>query len=316
MKERQPLQTVPTTTRNVIDRGTKIYVGHCWHMMEIKQSRRCLILRSPGCDIRGLNVLLSETSEDEGFATELRLSNAYYKATIPIWHEELHDLDAWRADYLSDDAKEVVQALGAWIYCFDHAGNVQIGDTLRSIDKVIERACSDSWEGVKLAIGCSTSMDTQALEDECQEHGFEFIDAHASGRNEFHEARGLARVKEALEANDWSADANLTDSDLEDFGDFEANNIETFDGQARESLLHAMNDMDDTQTDGNELDTSIQVENLDKLFVSALAIKGNAVRGGYSATSNKIGTEQGARLPIGERKQFAAKAINKLINEN
>lgn len=56
-------------------------------------------------------------------------------------------------------------------------------------------------------------MSNDDWEDICQDHGFEFIDFELAGKNEYKESQGVARLREALEANDWNAD----DPDLDDF---------------------------------------------------------------------------------------------------
>ena len=99
------------------------------------------------------------------------------------------------------------------------------------------------WDGVLLAVGVSIDdassgggggggeVEDEVLdewEDACAEWGLEFVhyDAAAAasqkdrggekGRNEFGERVGIARVREALEANDWSAAAGGGEDEEED----------------------------------------------------------------------------------------------------
>ena len=45
--------------------------------------------------------------------------------------------------------------------------------------------------------------DEDALDEVCQQWGFEYVDFEACGRNDYGEPVGMERVREALEANDW-----------------------------------------------------------------------------------------------------------------
>ena len=65
-------------------------------------------------------------------------------------------------------------------------------------------------------------MSNEDWEDICQDHGFEYIDFELTGKNEYKESQGVARLREALEANDWNAnDPDLDDFDgiVDDFGE-------------------------------------------------------------------------------------------------
>lgn len=66
------------------------------------------------------------------------------------------------------------------------------------------RSGSGSGSGGARTQGLFTPSATADWEDLALEHGFEFIDATRTGRNEFGERTGLERVREALEANDWA----------------------------------------------------------------------------------------------------------------
>lgn len=47
-----------------------------------------------------------------------KLETQYYRAELSIWIDEIADREAWRAEFVKPEAKEVVSALGAWIFCF------------------------------------------------------------------------------------------------------------------------------------------------------------------------------------------------------
>jgi len=163
-------------------------------VMEIKNPRRILVLGRPDCDIsrvvkgrlstlfRALTSQQQHRLTDEtaltgsaptpdpstgslaGVTHEWDIRTAYYTADIPIWIDEITDVEAWKAEFLKPEAKEVVDALGAWIYCFDsskqeseNAGeevtiSEQAEQTMKAVDEVVKKACGIMWDGTKLAM--------------------------------------------------------------------------------------------------------------------------------------------------------------------
>ena len=125
----------------------------------------------------------------------------------------------------------MVQALGAWIYCFRKPVTETdvhvVEETMKAIREVVERHMAYDWDGVCLAVAMKQSVvpglekSGSEWEDSCREHGFEFVDGEGQGRNEFGEAVGMERIREALEANEWTS---LDDAD--DFGPFAAEEAE------------------------------------------------------------------------------------------
>ena len=69
---------------------------------------------------------------------------------------------------------------------------------------------------------------TEEWEELCIEHGFEYVDSEAKGKNEFGEAVGVQRIREALEAGEWESGADLDfNEDVEGFeGSFAAEEAE------------------------------------------------------------------------------------------
>jgi hypothetical protein len=53
-----------------------------------------------------------------GLSHTWKLETQYYCAELSIWIDEIVDKEAWQTEFLKPEAKEVVSALGAWIYCF------------------------------------------------------------------------------------------------------------------------------------------------------------------------------------------------------
>jgi len=106
------------------------------------------------------------------------------------------------------------------------------------------------------------------------EYGFEFIDAEAQGKNQFGEKTGMDRLREALEANDWTQTAGDEGIDDDAFGDFqeEEHEMSAELWGLKASLLGAEDESDGHDEDGDGL----QVDNLEQLMNQALAIRGNS----------------------------------------
>lgn len=182
---------------------------------------------------------------------------------------------------MKPEAKEVIEAVGAWIYCFSRPANnnatsENVGDTvgtaMSAIEEIVEQACGYSWEGTRLALDMSlpAPSDPEALEEQCMEHSFEYVHLESKGKNEFGEPRGLERVKEALETNDWNAQSG--DDDEEDtVGDFSAEKA-----QMNSELWGLKASLLDPDIDGedDQGDEDFQVENLEQMMGQILAIRG------------------------------------------
>lgn len=210
----------------------------------------------------------------------------------------------------------MVRAVGAWVYCFrkgEGEGGAAgwergVQDAMRAVEEVVRRACGYEWEGTRLAVGTSAAgsaamLDMEAWEERSMELGFEVVDADAKGKNEFGEAVGMDRIREALEANDWSGAADgegqgegagegAEDWSEDEFGmttgpEHSQMNAELWGLKA--SLLGQ-------DEDGDEGDEAAQVDGLEQMMSQVLAIK-----------------ENGADMPLEQRKRYAAKAVNDLM---
>lgn len=70
-------------------------------------------------------LLLSAPETPPSFLKDVshhEIRTPYYNAAIPIWRDELPtsstELETWKAEWLGQEAGEVVQAVGAWVVCF------------------------------------------------------------------------------------------------------------------------------------------------------------------------------------------------------
>lgn len=92
--------------------------------MEVKNPRRILAI---GKADSGILPLLRELTGDApalndssvaGLTHTWSAKTSYYTAEIPIWLDEIENLQDWKSEYLKSEAREVVDVLGAWIYTF------------------------------------------------------------------------------------------------------------------------------------------------------------------------------------------------------
>lgn len=252
-----------------------------------------------------------------GLTHEWSAETAYYKANVPIWIDELVDIQSWKSEFLKVEAKEVVDAVGAWVYCFPRQadGKISVGaeEAMKSIQEVVEEH-SYGGETVFLAVAKPTGKqitnraagDQEQREDVCIQYGFEYVDYEATGKNEFGERTGFERLKEALESNVW--DAGLDDDvDLDDL-DFTADDFGNFGTEEAEmtaelfGMKAALNEEDDSGSSAEGFASAtqaIQVDDLDQLMSKLLAVK-----------------EQSVGLPEEERKKKAAKAVKDIMESN
>lgn len=187
---------------------------------------------------------------------------------------------------------------------------------MQAIHDVIERACGFAGDNVCLAVAMpqSTVPYVQKSSDEweelCMEYGFEYVDFEATGKNEFGEAVGIQRVREALEAGEWESSADLDFSGDEGFdGTFAAEeaemNMELF---GMKDALHG----EDREGELNDND----VQELEVMMKKMVAIKGTYTK--PCMLVGKVGltcAEMGEGMDEAERKRFAAKAVNDLMKD-
>ncbi|KAK4197699.1 hypothetical protein QBC40DRAFT_285058 [Triangularia verruculosa] len=177
-----------------------------------------------------------EHSSLAGTTHHLPLSTQYYTASVPIWLDLISSPSDWSSSFLSEEAKEVLDVLGGVIVVVDlhptqpPSTKQQHQDLVRHVGKVVKEGLGGwDWDGVSLAVG----VGKQAVEDEeldewedvCAEGGLEFVhfvqstSQEKDKRNEYGERMGIARVLEALEANDWSGGGATGEEQELDFGE-------------------------------------------------------------------------------------------------
>ena len=107
-------------------------------MMKISRPRRVMMLGKPNCGILELLKGIHQPSRqsiltiveltgsapapfDEslaGLSHVWNLKTDYYEVELPIWIDEVSDVSAWKSDFFRPEAKDVMAAVGAWVYCF------------------------------------------------------------------------------------------------------------------------------------------------------------------------------------------------------
>ncbi len=153
-----------------------------------------------------------------GVSHALDLETAYYEATVPIWIDIIDEKvpEAWSADFLVDEASEVLQALGGYVLAFPkpvtQADYADLKNIVKEVGNVVKKAERKGWDGVLLVVLMKQDV-VPRLEVPMEEWedfgiengGWEVVDAEveAGKNNEFGEKTGWERVKEALEANNW-----------------------------------------------------------------------------------------------------------------
>jgi len=304
--------------------------------MDITHSRRLLLLGAPSCGSLDLTHALtgSAPSPDAsgscaGLTHEWDVKTAYYKATVPLWIDEIPNVDEWKEEFLREEAGEVVRAVGGWVYVFRLGGaDAEVEKTMKALQEVLEAHAGYGAESVLLAVGMPGNKGTgngtalarekrEEWDDIAMQYGFEFVEFGAQGVNEFGEKQGVERVREALEANEWADDEagdgeddlglGLGDGDEdEEFGEFgfgreEAEMTAELFG-LKASLL---GDGEDEEEDGygeglddDDKEQKNQVDDLDKMMSKLMAVR-----------------EQSADMPEAQRKKMAAKAVRELMGD-
>ena len=134
--------------------------------MDIKHSRRLLLLGAPQCGSLDLTHALtgSAPSPDAsgscaGLTHEWDVQTAYYKATVPLWIDEIPNVDEWKGEFMKEEAGEVVRAVGGWVFVFRLPGTSSSGEdaeverTMAALQEVLEAHAGYGAESVLLAVG-------------------------------------------------------------------------------------------------------------------------------------------------------------------
>jgi len=253
------------------------------------------------------------TGSCAGLTHEWDVRTAYYNAKVPLWIDEIVDVQEWKEEFMKEEAGEVVQAVGAWVYAFRVGGDGSIREaekTLAALQEVVETHAGYGAESVMLVVAMPAagkqSLDLEKnkredWDDVAMQYGFEFVEYGAQGVNEFGEKQGMDRLKEALEANGDSLGLSDADDDFGDFGREEAEMTAELFGM-KHSLLEQEDDGEEgygEDADHPASNQELQVDDLDKMMSRLLAVR-----------------EQSAGLPEAQRKRMAAQAVKELTGSD
>ncbi|OLL26675.1 Small nuclear ribonucleoprotein Sm D3 [Neolecta irregularis DAH-3] len=198
------------------------------------------------------------------------IKNRYYEAEIIIWVDEFENPEEWVNPFLNDEAEEVRKVLGAVILTFDlEQDRTKVLEDLKSVEKLMA-ACGDDWDGICLAVGCTTG--TRTSEGEywdmtCMDCGFEYVDL-GHEESDLHGAKtGVDRIREALEVFHWTAEYVDADPDSQLEEDYDITAEASTEGQAFINLHQSLLDSEDGGS--NE-----DVENLQEWLDKLRALKG------------------------------------------
>lgn len=266
------------------------------------------------------------TDTTAGLSHEWRLETKYYTTTLPIWVDEIPDAATWRAEFTKPEAKEVVTAIGAWIFCFRKPVTEKdvdaIKDVMAAIAKVVETACGYGDDHVRLAVAMPQSTtpyldkSSEDWDDLCMEYGFEFVDTEVKGKNQYGEEMGVKRVVAALEAQEWDGvgaddEFGLDDADFEEGLDAEEREM----GREMFGLKNAICGLNMDDDEDADKDEEAQVEELEGLMRKMAAIKGiYTIRTPFLPNTDFF-PDQSEGMSEAERKRFAAKAVNDLMKD-
>ena len=232
------------------------------------------------------NATLSGTSH------YLSLKTAYYEADVPIWIDTIDPASpsSWSADFLLEEAAEVLQALGGYVLSFPrpvtNEEKTRLKEVVKEVGKVVKRAERKGWDGVLVLVLMSQDivphleLDQAAMEeweDWGIEHGgWEVIDGNAKAgtKNEFGEKAGWERAKEALEANSW--EGVEVGVDLEDIGLDLADFVK---GEVDEEMRGEMEGMKQAIYDGGHNDAEEEGDDQDVEEMELLVRKMQSLRG-------------------------------------
>ncbi|KAK0288225.1 hypothetical protein LTR91_017121 [Friedmanniomyces endolithicus] len=312
--------------------------------MEVKHPRRILAVGGPGSpvldvvkgirspqahltaqtdflqDLTGTAPPLNESGSTAGLTHEWHVKTPYYTARVPVWLDEIADSAKWRDDFLKPEAREVVEAIGAYVYCFriPQDGEIckEVEDVMQAIQAVTEEHAGYGADTVMLAVALPYGRGAREdageskrddWDDVCLQYGFEFVEYAAEGTNEYGEKVGFERLKEALEATEWAAvDEEEDDLEIDDL-DFDAgDDIGGFGGEEAEmtaelfGMKAALFDDEgfaaEAENSSSPGEQAVNVDSLDRMMSKLLAVK-----------------ERSADLPEAQKKRMAARAVRDLM---
>ncbi|KAI0445146.1 hypothetical protein F4803DRAFT_509542 [Xylaria telfairii] len=324
--------------------------------MTIKNPRRILAVSSADSVhhlARAMKDLTGKTPEQTsttlaGASHNLSLKTKYFTVEVPIWLDLISSPSEWSASFLSTEAKEVLEVLGAVIVVFplplhsDSEEGKASKDLIQHVGKVIKEGLDRlGWDGAALCLGVGEIDDVDVWDACCIESELEFVQVRSQvtrSRNEFGELTGIHRALEALEVVDWENSGT---------GDLESDSEDIFaELESRKAHDEPSKDEDGIDLDPEELDFGFDREDFEGLKRAIWSAEedddGEDFMNGDSSTESKkkaegtegesLGDEDiqnmermmaklqavrdtNAGLPEEQRKRAAAKAVAEVMKE-
>ncbi|KAK9448193.1 uncharacterized protein V1518DRAFT_340373 [Limtongia smithiae] len=354
--------------------------------------------------VASANKFVSPRPSHAGLSHSINLSTKYFEKEVPIWVDEYEaqttntgasaeshtGIEDWSSSFSSDEASEVIDALGAIVLTFRTPSTEKEAEALRERVKhdvehihstlilqhnkkrraesrlsVKDSNSNDDdddedlddmidWNGLCLAVAVPPELGPKDLSESqpsqtpvpeldaddwdymLQPFGFEFVDLTKSGRNDFGEQQGIARIREAFETHGWDAlgEGGEHDEDmrqrraLEGFQEYDSDfggsregyigendddmDSDGFDQELREMQLemaalhfsidadnYRHGEKDDTQAPQEATSASVNerdIEEMDRLMQQMRQVR-----------------EQGEGLPLDERRKLADKLTQDLM---
>ncbi|KAM0477424.1 hypothetical protein ACHAPX_005736 [Trichoderma viride] len=286
----------------------------------------------------------SSSASLAGITHDLELKTPYYKASIPIWLDVVASPSEWAASFLSDEALEVLAALGGLVLVFAIPNEKpaaltrddQAPSLIRHVGSIVQEGPSEwDWDGVRLAIGIGEG-DADEWDELCAEARMEFVQLKSGQmeKNEFGEKTGIPRVREALEANDWEhLDGGDPFPDLDEVHSAKSDGAEDFNPESLEfgvdrsdfeGLRMAIWETSHRETgDSENADTAKAPEASDVAGGSAADAKDEAGELGDEDIAKvekmmrklQAAKEMGEGMSEAQRKRLAAKAVEEVMRE-
>ncbi|CAM1507871.1 Fc.00g047190.m01.CDS01 [Cosmosporella sp. VM-42] len=286
----------------------------------------------------------SPTDSLAGTTHSLILQTAYYTSTVPIWLDTITSPTEWSSSFLSPEAKEVLSVIGGvlLVFAIPQSTTGEKADETKGLIKEMGRVVKQglggwNWDGVGVAVGVGegTTEGDEFWDEACGEEELEFV--RVGGRqvekNEFGEKTGIARVKEALETNNWTLiPADPFSESGSEFGEFKttADREEDDDTELDPENLGFGFDRADFEGMRRAIWENVRVDDDEATRSEKKAGKEGEIRGGEAEEElddeevvkvermmRKLQAvrEAGEGMPEEQRKRMAAMAVQEVMKE-
>lgn len=152
------------------------------------------------------------------FSTEVNLLIEEYpeeRGKISGENEYLKSLQQWSKAFYSDDYKELRDAIDGVIFTIDPSETTtKTWSKTMELYSEVKEILDDVCFFAAVAAKTDKAERLEEFEDECIQHGIEFVYEGETGTNEFKDKLGKDRVLEILETHQWS---NVSSSDPEEY---------------------------------------------------------------------------------------------------